>query len=128
MWPWRKAQRQISPRQALAARPVRLVEPETLPTPDGGARLRVKVRPPALARWLGGFPHGMTRTYELDALGMFVWRACDGRTSVRQLIRRFAGHHGLNVREAEVAVVKFLQMLMKKGLVGMRVERPAHDA
>jgi len=121
MWAWRRAKPQISPQQALSARPLRLVEPEIQPVPDGGARLKVRLRAPALVRWFAGAPGETTRTYELDALGMFVWESCDGRTSVRQLIRRFAGRYDVNVREAEVAVVKFLQLLMKKGLIGMSV-------
>jgi hypothetical protein len=114
----------ISTQQALAARPVRLAEATLTPRADGGADLKIPMRP---SRWAGLFfkmPTGATRTFELDALGLFVWNACDGKTSVQQIIRKFAARHQLNLREAQVPTVRFLQMLVKKGLIAMALERP----
>jgi hypothetical protein len=100
---------------------VHLVEATLEKTGEGG-KLKVPVRP---ARWTGWFfkmPEGATKTFELDALGLLVWESCDGKTSVQQIIRRLAKRYNLNLREAEVPTVKFLQMLVKKGLVGMPVK------
>jgi hypothetical protein len=65
----------------------------------------------------------MKKTFELDELGKFVWDACDGKTAVRQIIRRLAERYNLNQREAEVATVAFLQTLTRKGLIGMAVTK-----
>ena len=69
-------------------------------------------------------PAGATKTFELDPLGLFVWQACDGKTPVRQVIKRLARHYNLNEREAEVSTLAFLRTLMRKGLIGI----PAKDA
>jgi hypothetical protein len=65
----------------------------------------------------------MKKTFELDELGKFVWDTCDGKTAVRQIIRRLADRYNLNDREAEVATVAFLRTLTRKGLVGMAIEQ-----
>jgi hypothetical protein len=69
-------------------------------------------------------PPGATKTFEFDAIGVFVWNHCDGRTSVQQIIRKLAAEYRLNLREAEVPTVQFLQTLARKGLIGMRVKKP----
>ena len=112
---------QVSRQASLATRPVRLVEPEVEPTDDGGAKLKVKVQPVRWARWaMSG--KGLSKTFELDALGMFVWDSCDGKTSVQQIIRKLARQYHVSLREAEVSTIQFLQLLVKKGLVGMPVK------
>jgi hypothetical protein len=111
----------LTPPQALSVRPVHLVE-ATIEKNAGGGTLKVPIQP---ARWTGWFfkmPEGATKTFELDALGLLVWESCDGKTSVQQIIRRLAKQYNLNLREAEVPTVKFLQMLVKKGLIGMPVK------
>ena len=62
---------------------------------------------PLLAAKTGGWasrllrvPEGATKTFEIDELGKFVWDACDGKTTVTQIIRRLAKHYRLNGREA----------------------------
>src|SRR4051794_6086302 len=101
--------RVLDRRGAMSARPLRLVEVEVAETPHGGGRLRVPLRPPRWAGWLFRFPEGATKTFELDALGMLVWRSCDGRTSVLQIVRRLEKRYHLTSREAEVSAVAFLR-------------------
>ena len=105
--------------QALAARPVRLVDAAMSPRPDGGGSLTVTLAPPAKAKWLFKLPAGSAKTFEFDAIGVFVWDALDGKTSVEALIGRVAARYNLNLREAQVPTLQFLQTLMKKGLVGV---------
>jgi hypothetical protein len=112
--------------QALAAKPRRLVDAELALSDDsagGGGALKAPLAPPRWGRWLFRVPPGATKTYELDAIGVFVWNLCDGRTSVQQIIRKLAKEYNLNLREAEVPTIQFLQTLARKGLIGMSVEQ-----
>ena len=117
-----KAKKEISRQQALAARPVQLVKCEVNQTPDGGAKMKVAMRPARWTGWMFRMPEGASKTFELDSLGLFVWNSCDGKTSVQQIIRKLAKAHRLTLREVEVATVQFLKMLVRKGLVGMTVD------
>jgi hypothetical protein len=68
-------------------------------------------------------PPGATKTFELDAIGVFVWRHCDGRHTVQQIIRKLATEYRLNLREAEVPTIKFLHTLARKGLIRFSVKK-----
>ena len=113
----------LTPQQALAIKPVRLVQAALRQRPDGGAELKVPLRPVRWARWFYRLPSGATKTFELDALGLLVWNACDGHTSVQQIIRKLAKRYNLALREAQAPTLGFLQTLMRKGLVGMPVDK-----
>ena len=76
------------------------------------------------SRFLGKvfrMPEGSTKTFEFDAIGVFVWESIDGRITVQQLIRKLARRYGLSEREAAVSTNLFLQMLGKKSLIGWNV-------
>ncbi len=60
------------------------------------------------------------KKFQLDELGTAVWNLMDGKRSVRQLVKIFAGTHRLEPREAEVAVTQFIRELGRRGLIGMR--------
>jgi hypothetical protein len=108
--------------QQLSARPMRLVEAEITPTDLGGAKLKVPVRPTRVARVLLRSPGSMTRSFELDSVGLFVWNLCDGKTNVSQLVHKVSRHLKITPREAEVATLTFLTMLARKGLIGLEVK------
>ena len=57
-----------------------------------------------------------------DEMGRFVWESIDGKTSVQQVIRRLSKRYNINVREAQVATTQFLNMLTRKGLIGMQIK------
>lgn len=81
---------------------------------DGTARVQV----PLKGGWF--IRPGATRTFELDEIGLLVWDSCDGHNSLQQITRAVADRYRLNLREAEVATMKFLETLARKGLIGMR--------
>jgi hypothetical protein len=108
--------------QSMAARPVHLVKADLAETENGGGKLTVPLRQSGWSGWLFRLPDGAKKTFELDALGLLVWKACDGKASVQQIIRKLAKAYNLNLREAEVATLAFLRMLAKKGLIGMSVK------
>ena len=121
MWFARSKSRKKQPSRedALDAKPLRSSAAELRPTGDGGAKLVVQLRTPTRFAWLLRMPAGATKTFELDAIGVFVWEQCDGKTSVQQIIRKLAKRYNLGLRQAEVPTVQFLQMLGRKGLIGL---------
>jgi hypothetical protein len=56
----------------------------------------------------------------LDEMGTAVWDLMDGRRSVRRVIQGFATKYQLHLKEAEVAVTRFLRELGKRGLIGFK--------
>ena len=118
----RRKKPQLSPDEALAAKPMRLVKEEVEPTPDGG-KLTVALKPGRVGGWLFKLPEGATKTFEFDPVGLFVWERIDGKTSVKQLIRHLSKKHKLTLREAEVPTLAFLKTLIAKGLVAVPVEK-----
>jgi hypothetical protein len=120
---FRRRKPQLSRQEALSAKPLRLIEAEMVETEDGGGRLKVPLRQTRWTGWLFRLPEGATKTFEFDSIGILVWNSCDGKTSVQQIIRRLAKQYNLNLREAEVPTIRFLQMLVKKGLVGMPIKK-----
>ena len=111
--------------EILAGKPVRA--PGAKETGAGGGKWTITI--PLRSARTGGWasrllrvPEGATKSFELDELGKFVWDECDGKTSVRQIIRRLAKRYNLNEREAEVATVAFLHTLTRKGLLGMAIK------
>ena len=124
---WRRPSKpRLTRQQQLATRPVRLVAADVADTPDGGGRLTVPIgRRRGWAAWLLRVPAGATKTFELDALGRFVWDACDGTATVQQIARRLAKRYAISDREGQVAVEAFLATLARRGLVGGQVEAAA---
>ena len=116
---WMRRKTGPTQQQVLGARPVQLVAPTVAEAADGGVRLTVRLRPRLRWNWLFRVPEGATKTYELDAMGRLVWDLCDGKTSVQQIIRKVASRYNLNLREAEVSTRAFLNMLTRRGLIGV---------
>ncbi|MBU0945022.1 MAG: PqqD family protein [Proteobacteria bacterium] len=56
---------------------------------------------------------------QLDAMGSFVWLEIDGKKTVREIIRNFAGKYKVTVQEAEHAVTAFLKTLGQRGLIAL---------
>lgn len=113
----------VTRHEAMAAKPLRMVSCQLEETADGGGKLKVPLKQGGFLGKFMRLPEGATKTFELDSLGVFVWNSCDGKTSVQQIIRRLAKDQQLTEREVEVATVRFLQTLVRKGLVGMSVEK-----
>jgi hypothetical protein len=109
----------VTRQEALAAKPVQLAKCTVSETADGGAKLKVPIKPTGLAGRIFRVPEGTTKTFELEAIGYSVWKQCDGKTSVQQIIRRLSKQYNISLRETEVSTVAFLQTLVRRGLVGM---------
>ena len=118
-----RSHRPTSPAQQLSARPVRLAMGEMSAVREGAWRLTVPLRTARWAVWLLRLPPEANKTFEFDDLGHFVWSACNGKTSVKQVIRRLARRYDLGERQAEVSTLKFLRMLASRGLIAVEVDR-----
>lgn len=112
----------LTPEEALAAKPLRLVEAE-MEADNKGGKLKVPLKARKFAGWVFKVPEGASKTFEFDAIGVFVWESIDGKTSVQQLVRKLAKKYGLSEREAAVSTNQFLQMLGRKSLIGWNVDQ-----
>lgn len=63
------------------------------------------------------------RTLVLDQIGAQIWDMCDGKTTVDAMIRELSKQHKLNLKEAEVSLLNYLQSLGKKRLIGFVVDK-----
>ena len=61
------------------------------------------------------------RDLELDRIGSFAWRNCDGVRTVEELGRAISKEFTIDRREAEVSVAAFLQVLLRRRLIGLAV-------
>ena len=61
----------------------------------------------------------------LDERGSFIWKCCDGKVTVGEMIERFSGTYNLNRKEAEVSIVYFIKSLARRGLAGVVIQRDA---
>ena len=109
--------------EAFNARPVATEVLGRRARENGGALIIIPMRPTGYQKWLLRISESAQRTIELDAVGVDVFDMCDGRTSVREIARKFAREHQVDQHEAEMAVASFVQMMMRKGLVSMMVDK-----
>ena len=56
---------------------------------------------------------------KLDKLGSFVWKQCDGRTTVAEMAERLRSEFADSAGSAEDRIRKFLLMLEKSDLVNL---------
>lgn len=121
---WRRSKKPtLSRDQALDARPIRNPGATVHRNgQDAGGRITVLLQPPRWSRWLLKRGAVSEKNFELDSVGLFVWDQCSGRVSVKQMIQNLAAEYNLNLREAEVSLIQFLQTLARKGLIGMEIK------
>ena len=106
--------------QAMNASPVSF-PPLRTEEKEGKLYVTVKLQRPRWQRLISG-DVACERTFGLDAFGREVYAACDGDTSVNEIIDHFSHKHHINHAEAELNVTTFLKTLISKGLIGIQVE------
>jgi len=116
-----KRKPRLSREAALAARPYPLPGIRIQAEEDGKIKILIRFQRSGWQKWLGA-PAEYERQFELDNLGCEVFEACDGNTSVKKIVKRFAASHDLNVAEAEMAVTKYMKTLMMKRIIGMALD------
>ncbi|HUW82782.1 MAG TPA: PqqD family protein [Phycisphaerae bacterium] len=110
--------------QLLQARPIRNPRAEVTETDQGDLDVAVPFEKPKGLTWFFRGRKTLLRRFQLDQLGRKVWNLCDGQHTVRQLIERFSRDEGLNLREAEVSMLTYLETLGKRGIIFMAGEPP----
>lgn len=111
--------------QALKCTPIKNIRVKATRLDTGEVLLTypITIRPwiRALARRFGRDVNRVQlKKLQLDELGTAVWDLMDGKCPVRQIIKRFVKRYHLQTREAEVAVTRFIRMLGKRGLIGLK--------
>jgi hypothetical protein len=116
---FRSSKPKVTRQDMLDVIPVRNPRARVEELDDGGMILRIPVRAQRIVRWLVREDprRPRLRSFELDPLGAQVWELCDGRRSVRRLIRDFATRNKLNLREADVSILAYLKTLTSRGLL-----------
>jgi hypothetical protein len=117
----RRSMSLVSKEHAMKSKPEKL---PVIKTEEKDQKLYVTVEL-MRSRWqrLLGADDTCQRTFGLDSYGQSVYRACDGKTSVKQMIKKFSRSHNISQAESELSVSMFLKTLMSKGLVGMHVAK-----
>ena len=118
----------------LAAIPMRNPVVRQTTSAPGKTMLSAPIEATRIKRIFG--TRAKQKSFELDALGLDVWTACDGHRTVEQIITHFARAHRINLREAEVSVSTFLRTLIARNLVALagvtvaaaKAENPARSS
>ena len=58
----------------------------------------------------------------LDKLGSQLWKLCNGRNTVENVIDRFKDAYGLTFHEARTSVVEYLKKLIQRGVVAVIIQ------
>lgn len=114
----------MSREQLLQAKPLRNPEAELDEMPNGNVELTIAFEKPRALKWFFRDKKILKRRFELDHLGRKVWDLCDGQHTVRQLVEAMTKSEGLNLREAEVSMISYLETLGKRGIIFMTINRP----
>jgi len=113
--------------QLLQARPIRNPQAEVTETDQGLLDVAIPFEKPKGLTWFFRGKKTLLRRFQLDQLGRKVWNLCDGQHTVRQLIETFSRDEGLNLREAEVSMLTYLETLGKRGIIFMAGEPPTQQ-
>jgi hypothetical protein len=62
------------------------------------------------------------RRFELEPVGAFVWRMCDGKHTFEGISRRLREEFKMKRVEADAALGAFLQMLSQRKLITLMVK------
>ena len=117
----KREKRAIDRRRSLAGIPVLHENVKILEGPNGILKLKMKIERGS------GFlerlrPPVTEREYELDEFGTFVVKEMQRRKSVMDIVRSFEKRFRMSHREAELGVVAFVKILMKRNVLSVIVE------
>lgn len=64
----------------------------------------------------------ITKQYELEEIGSFVWSLIDGRRTVDSISKNLQTKYKMNRAEADASLEAFLKMLAERGLITLWVK------
>lgn len=65
----------------------------------------------------------LTKSFELEPVGAFVWELCDGKNSVSQISLKLRERYKMTRVESDAALTAFLQTLSERRLVSLKVAK-----
>jgi len=117
-----RRKRKLGRADSLRALPVCNPVVEMEDAAEGSVMLKVPRRGGFWGKLLGAaFLVPKVRKVALDDIGSEVWRMCDGKNSIGDIARSIGAKHKLHRKEAELAVLSFIDSLAKKSLVGILI-------
>ena len=84
-----------------------------------------KFRNGLVVRWIVPHLRYPNVRVKLDAMGSFVWRLCDGKTTVGEIADRMVGEFGNSAAKAHDRLRTFLLTLEKSDLVNLHDQATA---
>ena len=91
---------------------------------DGSLTLAVSTRKPSFFRglisWLVRVPS--ERLTILDPMGAAIWKSCNGKRTVEEIVERFATFYRLSFHESRVSVTGYVSSLLQRGVLAVAVE------
>ncbi len=121
-WSAIKKRDSLSRAKAFSAVPVRNEVVTEEEVPDGTVLLTLPRRDTLLVRiLLKIFLIPREKKVSLDEVGSWVWRKCDGETSVGDMVKQMAEEFRLSHKEAEISLMSFLKSLSNKKIIGFAV-------
>jgi hypothetical protein len=95
---------------------------------DKQGRLQLKHSPPP-GRGLRGFLARQfalfsVRRIFLDERGSYFWNLIDGNRTLAEIERNLARQYDLETQQSRDAVILFTKMLMRRGLIGLKLPSP----
>lgn len=116
----------IAFRQQLDSVPLRNRRARVEREADGTLAVTVDLSYPAWMKpfraWLHLRP---TARYRLDRIGTEVYDSIDGVATFEALVDQFAARHQLTFFESRALMMNYFQLLMKRGMIVIGVQRPA---
>lgn len=79
--------------------------------------LRPRLGEGRIGRWVAGHLRDPYYRIRLDAVGSFVWKACDGETSLRVIAEQMRRHFGKEIEPAEHRLGRFVQTMLRSRLI-----------
>lgn len=123
----KRQQKGLDRETALKAVPVKNQLAKVEETKSGAVRISVPVRQTWWTRLMRRLTQAPRyRKIELDEIGTYVWKQCDGQTTVAGLIEKLCRRFNLSHREGEVSLTQYLRELARRGVIGLAVS--AKDA
>jgi hypothetical protein len=79
--------------------------------------LRPKFGDSRVGRWFASKLGDPCYRIRLDDVGTFIWKACDGQTSLTQMAGRLRGEFGERVEPAEERLARFVQSMRRSRMI-----------
>ena len=95
---------------------------------DGRISFTVLRNPKRMIRFfLGVLGVSGEKNITLDEIGTFVWQHCDGQRTVADISQCMKDEYKLTRKEAQVSVLQFIQLLMKKGILTVKMKQKKEE-